>query len=1769
MSDNGIDPSEFVARIRELGEKRDEEDAERFRQLEEQINERRARRAERARSYSPEKASASSTPRSIRSPAEVEVTTNPTTTDAPEPTLTPLQNSLISSDIADEPVKPSKSPSVPPKRSGTLSWQQRPKSSAGRRPLSMVATENRAARSPRATPDPTANDELELSRDQIAQSLNAKDPTWFKQTADRGVSSAAYRKNQEDIGSENESISSRRQLPGMSRQSTEEPSSPPPDYVRSSSPSRASSVRGSTSWSNRVSTTTAHTSLDARSPLPLLDSQKFTPSEASSLTAQTEESGFGRLIAMSPSQGRISPTRPASPTKGMGGFVQSAMLKRSDSVSKRWSAQAPPSLSRQDSIASNRSTAYGGLTGSMSTPKVDTRPSGLSRGNSLEPSSRPTSSHSNATLTHEATEQTAKSPDDIFAKPTRPHHSRAKSVANSTSNPPNSDEKSSEISPPSPSKRWSPTKSSWLESALNKPKSPKFRMAPPPQPSWMTKINEAKQQRMSASREGQADQKEVFPTAKVTKPKFESSSKTMTPTPTSKPVQSNVDAFLRDFDTKEKKDSPSVVGKPLSPSPKAVTPALEEKRESRVSGHQDAPSTTNPVTSPHVPEAIKTEATTSPIESKLDAKRELKIKVELQSKPNPELKSKPEMKPKPDTLPKRDFRSNLKPRQEPALTSQKEELEFRSVFGKLKRTQPQNYKAPDELKDNILRGKSGLTVTGGPKKTERRDELKEDLLKQKEAIKAKVSESGTAAGKKAEPVEALTPEALARRKTLSKADVATPLPPTSTEPLVPRKNARQQPKMQNLEADFTSPLASTSTEYLVPHKNAWQQANFQNSKAGVTSPLPPTSIEPLVTHSDALQQSQMKSRQEVYHPAMSSKLAERFNPALANILARGSLPVTSPPQSPTPPKPKSPSRADPFDKPSASSAELTHMTKARARGPKRRAPGKAATIATSKPTDEIRISSVSLVKDKDILPSSSPKTTAYGQGTQGESVASRRVSGTPSKSLDKPKPSTPAKSPSLKDISTLSPSSDKPKPATPVKSPSLKDISTFSPSDGSEKPKPTAPAKSPLLKGVSMFSTSNNTDKQKPITPIKPSSFKDVSMQDEHEVTSNSPFLTKPFTPKSGIRPLSEKPIQKFDGSTSSPPVRDRLKSTDLREVSKDDKLPSDHDNSASELGNVSVKGAAAMWGRQAPTAGSSVRARSPIKLPTKYDEQTAAENAGLTSSKEHTPDRTVGLGLSRMSAGADLSWKSLGETWPGRSSLPNSPPLSPSPKTVLASEPTAAPEHNIISPEPGTSFNARTTFSSSPAFEISQARDIIFSFFDTHPTFTGPEIDPETLLISKPADTPKIETISSTIREVSGEGKLTPMRSHEEHILYSDIMYLCTHVFTDAQGTKTTEIYFWHGNDVPLHRFEDVQIFARREAVMHGVKLISIEQGKEPSNFFHALRGIVVIRTGPRQDTNRPYMLCARRHMGHIVLDEVDYVLDNLCGGFPYIVCPGPHTNVWLWKGRGAHIEEIAAAKLIASDVSGGEFKETTDGAEPYDWRVNFPPLDSPSLPAQADYWNLKAHTDKYTTRLFRIEQTSRRSTAPTFQVPSFLSSGLNALRRPSFLASSSPFSSPTRTIPPSPSPSRLPPQLDGTTSSRPTTPPPSSPPRTTISEIVPYAYADLTPTSIHILDAYFTLYVLVGPLAHPHSAAFAQALRFAQEYGILAAGVQDRPKVPRGVVVFGGLVREAGFAFRGVVGKGGIGGTEALMAGKRRGREVVVVGVAEAVGVVRGAGV
>lgn len=58
--------------------------------------------------------------------------------------------------------------------------------------------------------------------------------------------------------------------------------------------------------------------------------------------------------------------------------------------------------------------------------------------------------------------------------------------------------------------------------------------------------------------------------------------------------------------------------------------------------------------------------------------------------------------------------------------------------------------------------------------------------------------------------------------------------------------------------------------------------------------------------------------------------------------------------------------------------------------------------------------------------------------------------------------------------------------------------------------------------------------------------------------------------------------------------------------------------------------------------------------------------------------------------------------------------------------------------------------------------------------------------------------------------------------------------------------------------------------------------------------------------------------------------------------------------------------------------------------------------------------------------------------------------------------------------------------------------------------------------------MYIIVGAQAQNQYASFHNALEFAQEYAILASGMEDRPFVPISTVVLEGIPRDLKSVFR-----------------------------------------
>lgn len=805
---------------------------------------------ERARSISPQKSSPANTPsptaHRIGLPPAADSTNLPSPslegTGSPRPRAAPSSDAMeTATDCSGSPTKENESPfdsdtkrasltmtspsiGMPSARS-TLSWQRRPTSQSSERPrsrtLTMVAAEN-AARSNSPIPaDPAPAAEQTLSRDQIAQSLAGKDPSWFRQTADPGRGSATFRKSQVEDQDTVDVSSIRTQLPGMSRDSSIEPS-------------KESSSRPQTP-------TAVPTKLG--SPLPLAGSQRLDP-PASDNTGDADTPTASRQSMVS-TGGRTSPTRPVSPTKGMGGFVQSAMMKRSDSV-KRWSINSPGGLQRAEST-------QGSQRGSP--PKAGSRPTSMLRGSSDVPVLRPSSSQGD----EKEAEPEAK---PAAAEATAPSEAKTKDEDENTT-PPSSPSKTMDP------RRWSPNKnSSWLEAALNKPESPKAKPAPSAvnQPAWMVELNKAKAQKAST---------ELARSASL---------------PTKKP-EVKTGGLLRSTPMGANLKPSALTGFP-------VVPPVTTTDKPAIGGFRNNLRKASPTT--ESPESESHEVPTGAAETK------------------------------PEAPLKKDFRANLKPRVPAPETKSTEPVdELKNVFGTLRRAKTQNYVAPDELKDNILRGKAALNATGGPKKTERKDEFKEAILKKKEDFKKVQQEGRGITREPSSASEKTIPEGIAKKLEIQRTGTLPKQSPTTPDfPL-------QTPTLTGSNrSSFVSTASKRELSDVGSQSGPEHSREIHNDP--VAKPAPPVTLP---KQPDAVGRVQTKV----------GGLAERFNPALAGLIAKGPPPASGPSKSPGASGAAGFSTAE-TGEPAGPGPQLTHLTKNRARGPRRKAP-----TSVAKPAEEEKV----------------------------------------------------------------------------------------------------------------------------------------------------------------------------------------------------------------------------------------------------------------------------------------------------------------------------------------------------------------------------------------------------------------------------------------------------------------------------------------------------------------------------------------------------------------------------------------------------------------------------------------------------------------------------------------------------------------------------------------------------------------------------------------------------------------------------------------------
>ena len=195
----------------------------------------------------------------------------------------------------------------------------------------------------------------------------------------------------------------------------------------------------------------------------------------------------------------------------------------------------------------------------------------------------------------------------------------------------------------------------------------------------------------------------------------------------------------------------------------------------------------------------------------------------------------------------------------------------------------------------------------------------------------------------------------------------------------------------------------------------------------------------------------------------------------------------------------------------------------------------------------------------------------------------------------------------------------------------------------------------------------------------------------------------------------------------------------------------------------ISVKGAAAVWQTSNPVQRNG--ARSPIKLPTRKDEEAAHEQAGL---RNLSPPTFIGLGIETMSNKPQTPT-------PFARSLPTPPMLSPkSPKSPPL--PGKKPP-SIANRIPSNNLSPYVQLQKNGLPTSEAARTISDFFGESAKSTTKLSIDTQAVIASCSSHNgpEKIKTLRKQIFEVTGDGKLLPVPSHQEHILFEENLYICT----------------------------------------------------------------------------------------------------------------------------------------------------------------------------------------------------------------------------------------------------------------------------------------------------------------------------------------------------------------------------------------------------------
>ncbi|KAF8556105.1 hypothetical protein OG21DRAFT_1409687 [Imleria badia] len=227
----------------------------------------------------------------------------------------------------------------------------------------------------------------------------------------------------------------------------------------------------------------------------------------------------------------------------------------------------------------------------------------------------------------------------------------------------------------------------------------------------------------------------------------------------------------------------------------------------------------------------------------------------------------------------------------------------------------------------------------------------------------------------------------------------------------------------------------------------------------------------------------------------------------------------------------------------------------------------------------------------------------------------------------------------------------------------------------------------------------------------------------------------------------------------------------------------------------------------------------------------------------------------------------------------------------------------------------------------------------------------------------------------------LAPVQRDTNVFYDGEVLVIVHRAKSRESGLVATKVWCWKGRKCHFGEREERKVgeLARR----YGTSADVVGQQREPVELVHVLGGQLAIRQGTRAhwSSENTAMHVVRSSDGHVLIDEIDLNIRNLCSGYSY--CISILDNIYVWHGCGSVAVEQAAALRYAQDmaVKGTSVKELMEGENDGDDEMFWMVVGDSESYAKADYWKWRRSVVPSEPRCWLVDVA--HSEAPIRPVP------------------------------------------------------------------------------------------------------------------------------------------------------------------------------------------